>query len=112
MEQLDICCNGNEPFVLGCLDLDDFCNINNTYGYQIGDQVIRFVSKIKVESFGELCGRTGGDEFLFILDDAGQITKLEDSLNQYLYRLRHNFVLRETGEVIPLGGSIGILRIK
>jgi GGDEF domain-containing protein len=65
-----------------------------------------------VESFGELCGRTGGDEFLFILDDAGQITKLEDSLNQYLYRLRHNFVLRETGEVIPLGGSIGILRIK
>ncbi len=26
MEQLDI-----------CLDLDDFCNINNTYGYQIGD---------------------------------------------------------------------------
>ncbi|MCH1934937.1 diguanylate cyclase [Enterocloster sp. OA11] len=37
MEQLDICCNGNEPFVLGCLDLDDFCNINNTYGYQIGD---------------------------------------------------------------------------
>ena len=53
------------------LDLDHFKNINDTYGHQSGDEVIRTVSAIVlacVRDTDTLC-RWGGEEFLLLLED-------------------------------------------
>ncbi|BFM21958.1 sensor domain-containing diguanylate cyclase [Gilvimarinus japonicus] len=56
---------------LASMDLDHFKNINDTYGHQCGDEVIRTVSSIAsscVRDTDTLC-RWGGEEFLLLLED-------------------------------------------
>ncbi len=56
-------------FYLAMVDIDKFKNINDTYGHQIGDQVLRtFAAVIRsVLCKTDFCGRYGGDEFLIVL---------------------------------------------
>ncbi|MBR6898305.1 MAG: GGDEF domain-containing protein [Lachnospiraceae bacterium] len=56
------------PFTFGILDLDNFKYINDTYGHHAGDGVLSGVAQRFadfLEGYG-ICGRFGGDEFLFI----------------------------------------------
>ena len=53
------------------IDIDDFKNINDTYGHLIGDQVIHTIAdalKLHTEGCG-FAGRVGGDEFAVYLTD-------------------------------------------
>jgi diguanylate cyclase (GGDEF)-like protein len=54
-------------FVL--LDIDDFKKVNDAYGHQTGDEVLRAVSSVFAGSLRELdlAGRFGGEEFALIL---------------------------------------------
>ncbi len=60
----------NINMVLGIADVDDFKNVNDTFGHAVGDEVLKTIASIikdKVESIpGGMCGRWGGEEFLFI----------------------------------------------
>jgi diguanylate cyclase (GGDEF)-like protein len=53
------------------IDIDHFKEINDTYGHQTGDQVIRRVAEVisAVVRSGDVAVRYGGDEFLVIFDD-------------------------------------------
>lgn len=54
--------------VVALCDIDDFKSINDTYGHDIGDRVLKVVSKILMDNSnneGIIC-RYGGDEFLVI----------------------------------------------
>jgi len=56
-------------FSLGMLDLDHFKKFNDTYGHQVGDQVLRAAARVvrdNMRSF-DLAARYGGEEFVFIL---------------------------------------------
>ncbi|MFD2230707.1 sensor domain-containing diguanylate cyclase [Alkalimarinus sediminis] len=50
-------------------DIDHFKKVNDTYGHQAGDEVIRVVSKLLRESLRktDIAGRYGGEEFGIIL---------------------------------------------
>ena len=56
-------------FSLVMMDIDKFKNINDTYGHQIGDQVLRtFAAVIRsILRKTDFCGRYGGEEFLIVL---------------------------------------------
>jgi diguanylate cyclase (GGDEF)-like protein len=60
-------------FNLAIMDLDDFKNINNTYGHQTGDIALKRFTQCLGQSTRnyESAGRLGSDEFLiyFSLDD-------------------------------------------
>jgi diguanylate cyclase (GGDEF)-like protein len=51
------------------MDIDKFKNINDTYGHQTGDQVLRtFAAVIRsILRKTDFCGRYGGEEFLVLL---------------------------------------------
>ncbi len=61
--------NGNSYNVLMLVDIDDFKNINDTYGHLKGDDVIIDIAKALMEYTGDygLAGRLGGDEFCVYL---------------------------------------------
>jgi diguanylate cyclase (GGDEF)-like protein len=52
-----------------CLDLDDFSRVNNTFGFEQGDKILKETSLILKESLrqNELACRYGGDEFFVLL---------------------------------------------
>lgn len=56
-------------FVLALVDIDHFKSINDTYGHQIGDEVLMGVAKIIKNSLREddLVARWGGEEFVVML---------------------------------------------
>ncbi len=64
----------NKPLLLMLTDIDDFKGINDTYGHEKGDAILKdFSSRLK-ENFGEeFCYRYGGDEFLVMIPHADEI---------------------------------------
>jgi diguanylate cyclase (GGDEF)-like protein len=53
------------------LDMDHFKQINDTYGHQVGDQVLRQMGMVISSSFRatDIYGRLGGEEFAILLPD-------------------------------------------
>ena len=60
---------GMTPFCLLMMDIDDFKLINDTWGHECGDEVLRGVAKIVSSSVGkdDCVFRWGGEEILILL---------------------------------------------
>ena len=56
---------------LGLLDIDHFKNVNDNFGHDIGDLVLKFVAKLIEDSLrdSDIVGRWGGEEFIIIMPD-------------------------------------------
>jgi len=66
------------PACMLMLDIDHFKQINDTYGHDVGDMVLRGLAHVIRGSIRatDCAGRFGGDEFIILLPD----TRLEDAL--------------------------------
>ena len=64
----------NEPFAMLQIDIDHFKSFNDHYGYTHGDEVIRLLARILVETAQvnglgrDFVGHIGGDDFVFVTD--------------------------------------------
>lgn len=61
----------NTSFGIIIVDLDNLKNINDTYGHNLGDKLIKITSSIIKKSINkkDMAFRYGGDEFIIILED-------------------------------------------
>lgn len=72
------------PFSILLMDLDGFKNVNDTFGHQVGDQVLikftELICTMKRES--DVMGRLGGDEFCLFLPEtqAGEAATVADRI--------------------------------
>ncbi|MCH1626815.1 sensor domain-containing diguanylate cyclase [Ferdinandcohnia quinoae] len=59
------------PFTLIMIDIDHFKKVNDTYGHLVGDDVLKYLSKMMVDvsNEGDLCFRYGGEEFGILIKD-------------------------------------------
>jgi diguanylate cyclase (GGDEF)-like protein len=59
----------SEPFSIVMCDLDKFKSVNDTYGHQAGDEVLKQLASILKEEAREIdrVGRYGGEEFMLLL---------------------------------------------
>ncbi|QIO09597.1 GGDEF domain-containing protein [Acinetobacter lanii] len=67
------------PYALVILDLDYFKKINDNYGHDIGDEVLRRVAQVlKAHVRGnDIVGRFGGEEFVLILPEQNLADAME-----------------------------------
>ena len=61
------------PLTVAFLDLDDFKSVNDTYGHEAGDTVLRVTAaRLRTVVRGaDVVARYGGDEFVVVNEDAG-----------------------------------------
>lgn len=61
----------NSPLSVAMIDIDHFKVVNDTYGHDIGDDVLKLISKVLKSNFRkkDLIVRNGGEEFCIVLDD-------------------------------------------
>lgn len=76
-----------EPFTVALFDLDNFKQVNDNYGHQIGDQVLISTAMEIGKSIraSDFLGRYGGDEFVVL--SSGM--KLVESLRRFSALLQH-----------------------
>ena len=63
------CRHNQQPLCALMMDMDHFKDINDTYGHQAGDQVLRQIGGVISASFrqADVYGRLGGEEFAVLL---------------------------------------------
>jgi len=63
----------DRSFQVMMLDLDEFKNVNDTYGHKIGDRVLREVAHLIQGQLREydFLARSGGDEFVALVQEVG-----------------------------------------
>jgi diguanylate cyclase (GGDEF)-like protein len=68
---LDAARKQGSSVAIAILDLDNFKRINDSYGHQIGDEVLRKTALRLIQSIRDTdCAcRIGGDEFLLVMKD-------------------------------------------
>ena len=59
------------PLSLAMIDVDEFKEVNDTYGHDAGDKVLQSLAQLFVKEFRDydLVGRLGGEEFAVIFPD-------------------------------------------
>ena len=96
------------PICLVSFDLDHFKAINDQYGHDIGDAILREVAyqvRKDLRAF-ELVYRMGGEEFLVVLPGMSQ-TQAIDTVEQLRETISHVQVAGEIGVTASVGISSG-----
>jgi diguanylate cyclase (GGDEF)-like protein/PAS domain S-box-containing protein len=89
---------------IAMIDLDRFKIVNDQYGHETGDAVLRMVANtLKASSRAtDAVGRWGGEEFLVLFDDVPN----DDALNAACEKLRH--LVRWSRLDLENGGSTSV----
>ena len=82
-EQLNNIKKEKNNYWLSISDIDDFKKINDTYGHNCGDYVLKTIGDL-LSTTNVLCCRWGGEEFLFI----GKIAKDQEDPRIFLEGIR------------------------
>jgi diguanylate cyclase (GGDEF)-like protein/PAS domain S-box-containing protein len=100
--------NKNEKFAVIYIDLDNFKNINDKFGHQAGDDILKTVAdRLKgIISTTDTISRIGGDEFIIILSNLKSTSHAEKIAADTEKALRFTFIY--DGNDLFIGASIGI----
>jgi len=99
----------DRPFSVLALDLDDFKKVNDKYGHNAGDQVLKMFSNILLEELrdSDIAGRFGGEEFIVILGETDF-----DGAILFAERIRlktEKQTIEKDGQIIRVTTSIGVV---
>ena len=100
----------NKPLALLVLDIDHFKKVNDTYGHDAGDDVLKtFANRVKkiVRGADMLC-RMGGEEFIIAMPDTSRqtATKVAERIRDTI--ASEYFSIQQGTRAIPVTVSIGL----
>ncbi|MAC48408.1 MAG: hypothetical protein CMI12_16425 [Oceanospirillum sp.] len=99
-----------QPFTVAIMDLDHFKSVNDDYGHDIGDQVLRAFAEVVSSSIRQhdIAARWGGEEFVLLLPDLqeAQAFNILDSLRQ---NTSNREIVTEQG-TLKVTVSIGVVQ--
>lgn len=95
---------------LGFVDIDNFKSVNDTYGHEIGDFWICEIAAAlqKICDSSDIACRYGGDEYIFFLQNIGNLDELTTRIEKFRKEVHDKAVEREQN----VHCSIGIYQVK
>lgn len=99
--------NGSKA-VVAFLDLDGFKGVNDNYGHEMGDRILKQVAGRLEEHLrqSDTVARIGGDEFVLLLSDVDDKEDVNPLLERILVSLKEPFKVNNI--YITIGASIGV----
>ncbi len=100
----------NEKLLAVCmLDLDDFKPVNDTYGHDAGDLVLKIVAQRLQKTLRktDLVSRLGGDEFVLLVENLEHLDRLKAILDKVVEAIQVPITL-EDGQIVCIGLSMGV----
>ncbi|MFA1614819.1 GGDEF domain-containing protein [Citrobacter amalonaticus] len=96
------------PLSILIIDVDKFKEINDTWGHNTGDEILRRVSQAFYDNVrsSDYVFRYGGDEFIIVLTEATQTDTLRIA-ERIRSRVEKTKIKSPAGDFIPLSLSIG-----
>lgn len=96
------------PVSLVMVDIDHFKRVNDTYGHEAGDAVLRRVAGLIQEAVrsSDVCVRYGGEEIALLLPQTGQAAAAE--MAERLRERIASTVAFHKGATIPVTASFGV----
>jgi len=90
------------------LDLDGFKAVNDKYGHDAGDDLLRTVATRMLEAVreGDTVARIGGDEFVIILQDFNDIDQLTPILARLMDACSQAFTI--ANDPVRVSASLGV----
>lgn len=109
-ELIELARERRRPVILVLADVDHFKEVNDQYGHQVGDEVLRNTSRLISDQMGDgiLVGRIGGEEFAICMPDH-TLQQAESRVNALRRRLA-TCTRRENDPKISLSFGIGAVR--
>ena len=96
-------------FGVALADLDHFKTVNDAHGHDAGDTVLKTFSQIlkKKSRRSDICGRIGGEEFLFVLTHATKedAVRVIDCIRAEFEATKFNF----NGNSLTVTASFGLV---
>lgn len=88
------------------LDIDHFKRVNDNYGHDKGDDVLRTFARVMTDSVraGDYCARFGGEEFMILLLNS----ELRDAVKAAM-RIKERIAKTDITEVGHITASMGVL---
>lgn len=98
----------NKLFAVVYIDLDNFKDINDTYGHEVGDELLVSVAANISQALREndTVARIGGDEFIAVLTDLSTTAEVVPLLVRILDAVRSPVVLNEDARQVT--ASLGV----
>jgi diguanylate cyclase (GGDEF)-like protein len=100
----------NVPISLLFVDVDHFKDVNETYGFETGDLLLREISQILMENTRstDFCSRYSGERFVVVLPETHY--KNAEILANRLRRFveNHSFYIANTNVFIKVTVSVGV----
>ena len=78
-KQLEKIITNNEECIVVVLDIDDFKRVNDSYGHQVGDDVLKEFAQLIQNSIrgNDIFARWGGEEFLLLFEHTNLVNALK-----------------------------------
>jgi diguanylate cyclase (GGDEF)-like protein len=94
----------SRKFSLLVIDINDFKDINDTHGHQMGDRLLQWVGNFLITHLRthDVPCRTGGDEFTVLLPDLSS-----EDCGRIINRLRDQLTVANAGRDTPVNLSLG-----
>ena len=98
------------PFGVLFFDIDFFKNVNDTYGHNVGDKVLKLIARtlkanIRIE---DVIGRWGGEEFIAVIRavDENELTYVAEKMRVLVEKSSVKISGKDLSVTVSIGGTM------
>lgn len=112
VDEISGCFDESKPYSMIMFDVDFFKKVNDTYGHQVGDEVLKIlVSRIRhVLKKGTIITRYGGEEFIASMPGSSKDVAIEAAERARMAIEKATFKIKELSVPVTISAGVTTLR--